>query len=233
MIRARFAPFFLFSALFSNMSAEMQPSSSASVIPIVPNAASKSLIVTIRVYNLASVRPAALAKAKRETARVFREAEVGTVWLNCPTAPEQLAENRACAAPMQATDMVIKILPKQMAEAFKQPRGVYGFAAPGANGGFGALIYLFHERVLDLAFHGTIASSYKDNQAIVLGCMMAHEIGHLLLGPKSHSTKGIMKSPWDRRDLMQAARTGLRFLPSEVERIRSALTRRSQATVRP
>ena len=83
-----------------------------------------------------------LAQAKRETARVFHGIKVETGWLDCPTSKEQLGENRACAAPMEPTDLVIKILPKRMAKAFKQPRGIYGFAVPGANGDFGHTIYL-------------------------------------------------------------------------------------------
>ena len=199
---------------------------------IVPSASAESLGVTIRIYDFAAVEPAVLAHAKRETARVFHGIEVETAWLDCPTSKEQLSENRSCAAPMRAADLVIKILPKKMAKAFQQPRGIYGFAVPGANGDFGHTIYLFHQRVLDLAFYGSIGTGYEDNQAIMLGNMMAHEVGHLLLGPKSHSKKGIMKFPWGRRELQRAARAGLRFQPSEVERVRSELTRRSQTTLR-
>ena len=40
----------------------------------------------------------------------------------------------------------------------------------------------------------------------VMGCVMAHEIGHLLLGP-GHVPAGIMRAEWDTGDL-EAIRKG-------------------------
>ena len=34
---------------------------------------------------------------------------------------------------------------------------------------------------------------------IILGCVIAHEIGHLLLGSNSHSGSGVMKPRWERK----------------------------------
>jgi hypothetical protein len=55
---------------------------------------------------------------------------------------------------------------------------------------------------------------------------MAHEIGHLLLGDRSHSTAGLMKKRWGAAEqiLMQQRRFG--FQLQEADQIRSALLRR-------
>ena len=35
----------------------------------------------------------------------------------------------------------------------------------------------------------------------MLGCAIAHEVGHLLLGPSSHSAGGIMHGEWGSKEL--------------------------------
>ena len=49
---------------------------------------------------------------------------------------------------------------------------------------------------------------------------MAHELGHLLLGPNSHSRDGIMCHPWNLADLERAFLTQMRFTGGQAERMR-------------
>jgi hypothetical protein len=46
---------------------------------------------------------------------------------------------------------------------------------------------------------------------IILGSVIAHEIGHLLLGPNAHMESGIMQAQWTREQLNQAFRGRLMF----------------------
>ena len=48
---------------------------------------------------------------------------------------------------------------------------------------------------------------------VLLGHIMAHEMGHLFLGPGSHSGRGIMRFPWQKADLERASRGGLENQP--------------------
>ena len=63
----------------------------------------------------------------------------------------------------------------------------------------------FQDSVFGFAVHPVLASVYYEfalrrarsddaefELPIILGCVMAHELGHLLLGSNSHSDKGIM-----------------------------------------
>ena len=84
------------------------------------------------------------------------------------------------------------------------------------------MAYIFHHRVEELC---------KDRypEAAVLGHMIAHEIGHLLLGLSSHSRTGIMSVPWRSKDLKRAGQDGMRFTKKEARRIRANLHKRSQS----
>lgn len=60
----------------------------------------------------------------------------------------------------------------------------------------------------------------------VLGHVMAHETGHLLLWTKSHAPKGIMKASWSREDLRQIARGQLPFTTQQAELMKTNLITR-------
>jgi hypothetical protein len=55
----------------------------------------------------------------------------------------------------------------------------------------------------------------KSDVAVVLGCVITHEIGHLLLRPHGHSVHGIMQGRWDAEQIQLAQMGKLLFLPEE------------------
>jgi hypothetical protein len=61
---------------------------------------------------------------------------------------------------------------------------------------------------------------------IILGCDIAHEIGHLLLGSESHSASGIMKGHWERGQIRQAVTGTLLFTPEQAKLIQAETQKR-------
>jgi hypothetical protein len=57
--------------------------------------------------------------------------------------------------------------------------------------------------------------SNKNDTALVLGCVIAHELGHLLLGAHGHSRTGIMQAQWGIEQTQRALMSQLSFLPEE------------------
>jgi hypothetical protein len=74
----------------------------------------------------------------------------------------------------------------------------------------------------------TLAQGVESRLAGILGCMMAHELGHLLLGRGSHSGAGIMHVPWGHKELDQAEAGNLNFVRLEVRRMRAELEKRTR-----
>ncbi len=57
----------------------------------------------------------------------------------------------------------------------------------------------------------------------IMGYAMAHEIGHLLLGPNSHSLSEIMRAKWHPKDLKVLAKASLLFTSQQAELIRDTV----------
>jgi len=55
----------------------------------------------------------------------------------------------------------------------------------------------------------------------ILGCVIAHELGHLFLGSNSHSSAGIMRSPWGQKQVQQALRGTLLFTAEQAKVMRA------------
>ena len=184
--------------------------------------------LTIRLYNYAGIDERILERSRRVTGRVFDGIGFETAWLDCPVSPEGISANRACAERPPADHVVLNLLPREMSRKYGFRRGVFGFALPTAEGKPGNHVSLFFERVLDLAYHGGVGTSLEHGQAIILGHMMAHEVGHLLLGPESHGSRGVMSFPWGKRTLTRMERGLVRFTDAEAQRMQEELARRER-----
>jgi len=65
-----------------------------------------------------------------------------------------------------------------------------GVAPSSDRGRRGTIAYVFHDRVT------AFAESHHLPLWAVLGCAMAHELGHLLLPVSAHAPAGIMRAQW-------------------------------------
>jgi len=62
----------------------------------------------------------------------------------------------------------------------------------------------------------------------VMGCVMAHELGHLLLHSNTHSSEGIMRAEFRQIDLINGVQRRVVFTPAERETIRTNLRDRGK-----
>jgi len=97
----------------------------------------------------------------------------------------------------------------------------------------------FHDTVFGFSVQPVLASVYynyvfrlaKNDNAefelpIILGTVVAHEIGHLLLGSKSHSATGIMQPQWGPESIRQAMVGSLVFTREQAKLIQSEAQKR-------
>jgi hypothetical protein len=190
------------------------------------------LAVTVRVYNYADVSSEVLRGAETEAARIFSAAGINATWVDCSAthvpAQSGLApaeqNTTGCFAPISGAEIALRILsrPTPASSAFRDT--MFGFA----EGSFVASVFYWRLEKLVYSVHG--------NQAeipVILGDVIAHEIGHLLLGSNSHSRTGIMCGKWDP-EYLRLAREGFQtFSPEQSARMRSTVLRRQAETMQP
>jgi len=160
--------------------------------------------IRIRVYNLAKVSPKILNEAEQETARIFGAAGIETAWQECP-----------CSGSLGGRDFMLRIVPR----LFGSTRNPFqednlGFAAVDGDGGILATVF----------YHRVEARTRGGNTSKLLGHAIAHEIGHLLLGSRAHTDRGIMRAYWSRDYLKIIHRGQLLFTTEQVNLIRTHLT---------
>src|SRR5215472_9364215 len=179
------------------------------------SATESAATTTVLVYNNAHVSPGILSAAEREAGRILDAAGVGMIWVECPTGSATAGAVRPCSATLKSTDIMLRVLPPP---AQRSLRG-FGFAI-SSN-----LASVYYDDAVRLA----VEEEYVEFDArIILGCVIAHELGHLLLGSNSHSSAGIMQSPWGRKQVQQALMGTLLFTAEQAEVMRAEARDRTE-----
>lgn len=163
------------------------------------------LEVSVSVYDYAHILPELLAAAEQDARRIFQQAGVETVWATCLPKPEKI-ESNLCYI-VNSNHFVVKILPHAINAQVRDRINVLGDALVDEKG-VGFYAYAFYDRVQ------TVAEEHRLGHAL-LGDVLAHEIGHLLLGSKSHTVSGIMSAHWNGEELRRISEGSMFFGPNQ------------------
>jgi hypothetical protein len=158
--------------------------------------------VRVRIIDEASVEQAVLNEALGEAIRIYRSLSIEFVWMH--------AEDR-----MHEREFIIKIVRKSLGGSTATDRALGITPMSGDHGGHHS--WLFYQRIEDRAKVLTLSCG------ALLGAVLAHEIGHLLLPKDSNSDSGLMRRTWDRQYMQRAMWGVLKFSPKEEALIRSKL----------
>jgi len=82
---------------------------------------------------------------------------------------------------------------------------------------------VFYDRI------AKIESDQARDRAVLLGAVMAHELGHLLLGPHAHTATGITQARWDEEAVQKVAQGLTGFDVEQSGRIRKRVGELEQA----
>jgi hypothetical protein len=178
-----------------------------------PTIASLSPEVTISVHDYADVPTPLLAAAENQAREIFRRAGLETIWLNCSPKREKF-EPGSCYF-SDPTHLTLKISAHGRNAQVRDRTDVLGTAYPNEKG-TGYLAYVFYNRIQELAQRRSLGHA-------LLADVMAHEIGHLLLGSTSHSVSGIMCGHWDHEELRRVAEGTMLFIPVQSRVMRDRL----------
>jgi len=167
--------------------------------------------LTVVMFDFAGAPTSVLASGAREAHAAFQAAGVQTDWAVCQVSADP---NRHCVLPPPDTFLRVMILPAPAKGAPVSHNGLADAQECAPTEGC-IVAYVFYRRVL--------AYAQNDGRpvAVTLAWVMAHEIGHLM--GMDHSSAGIMKAHFDRRDLPDAEIGRLYFSAGDAERLRAAM----------
>ena len=184
-----------------------------------PKPAGKAL--TIRLYNYADAPAEKLLEAAAVGRKIFERAGIETAWVRCGTSSERPSEP-GCIEARGKSVIRVNVLTKTMAEKAGTSPGAFGVALT-AKPGFGRVAAVFHHRISEL---------HRDSRVdapLILGHILAHEIGHLMLGFNSHTERGIMAGNWDEDEMLMMKQGSIRFHEVQARRMRQQVEARMKA----
>lgn len=182
--------------------------------------------ISIHLYNLSGIPADTLDRATCEVSRIFAQQDVTINWTaGAPEAEE--AHTTDQSGPAVTRDAPVRpflVVRVGRGPAFKVPDGVLGVSLPHAR--FGVSATIFQERI------EVLSQTAGQDFAVLLGHVIAHEIGHVTLASNAHSPNGIMRTRWRKSEFHLAATGRLGFNPQQGAEIR-AYASGVASTVRP
>jgi hypothetical protein len=163
----------------------------------------------VSVFNDAMVAQPVLKAAQERAEAVLREAGISLTWLDCGT-PGRWRPELGCRDLAFPTHLSVRLVAGRrgvsedtFGQSYLNERGEGNYANV-------YVAQLSSCKALDLI-----------NEGELLGYVVVHELGHLLLGKDSHSSVGLMRAKWEVEELRRAARGNLSFTKSETERMQA------------
>lgn len=169
--------------------------------------------VSVSVFSDVQIPLQVLAVSERSASQIFSNAGINIAWINCVHAPGAIADPD-CTKTYGLGDFVLRITSHVSGATSDSACGVAWLG----TGGTGMYADIFWSRVQQLHTDSTV------DLGQILGCIMAHEIGHLLLGANSHSVSGLMQARWRADELGRIALGTLFFSPEQSQRMRAHLS---------
>jgi hypothetical protein len=156
-----------------------------------------------------------LRAAQKHAKKIFAYAGVDLIWIDSEGnhAPMTFSPDslEGCGLPSVDTDFFAVI-------SKESPRGWLsdglGFSIPQSSPP--RRLYVLYDPVRTMLTRMPTADS-----AIIIGHVVAHELGHLLLGDHQHTPSGLMSTKWQYGHIIEAAQGFLQFHPTDAKRIHS------------
>ena len=165
--------------------------------------------ITVLLNDSVHVDRQVLAEAEKEAGRIFHVAGVEISWVNCIGG----GHVDRCRVQPGMNEFVVHIVMSGKTSS----DSVFGVAFVAADG---------TGKYSDV-FFGRIKRQCQESDFAIerlLGYVMAHELGHLLLGTGAHSRWGIMMPTWRKAELQEAKMGGLLFHPEQAQLMKARIS---------
>jgi hypothetical protein len=175
--------------------------------------------MVVRTYNGFGVPGRDLARAESTAGDIFADIGIRAVWIECGSGRHpQTATPSVCGKPVTPAEVLLRM---GAAGRLDAPSLMGSALVTSRAGAPSMLATVFVDRVLDVARAAGV------DPRVLIGRVIAHEIGHVLLSNDAHATSGLMRANWLQAELRGTRPGDWHFLSSEARVIRDEVTSRT------
>jgi len=174
--------------------------------------------ITVLVYDYAEVPLKTLVSAQQQAATIFNTAGIEIEWRHGFPAPNEAVPAYPPAGGPDKLEVLI--LSRAMVSRMKPGLNDLARALLPSSSGFGTVVYIYADRCRELV------SGRGWAYGSILGHILAHELGHLLLGLGAHRTGSIMQPNWGENELCRALQRRMLFPSWQAEQMRAQVVAR-------
>jgi len=170
--------------------------------------------LTLRVVKESGISSRLIEDAEDEAGFILGKAGVRVEWLNCPDGIATWSPQDLCSQVLGSREFDVRIVVRHPRERHGHALG-FAVLPDGANEARPYAVICYP--VAEVMAHLSMADTFQ-----VVGAAIAHEVGHLLLGP-NHSSAGLMRAKWTGEELERISLRSLRFSSDECTQLQQAI----------
>ena len=173
------------------------------------------LQIVVRTYDSVGVSPGEMEQARAGVGAILASTGIKPIWRPC--------HQPACTEPVKPHEVAVRIVtsgPQSVPDSL-------GFSMVDVSQRAGSLATIYEDRVQALAAKADV------DRGLLLGRVIAHEIGHMLLGTSSHSRVGLMRAVWVTGELRRDLPSDWMFSGKEAAELRRRVIARTSAPATP
>jgi hypothetical protein len=186
------------------------------------------LLLTARFYSVVDVPAGDRVAATRAAANILGAAGIDVRWIDCNDhlSPRKHVTSEVCLTPPNSDEVIVRFVSAPANPRTRPGADSLGDAYVDTAAARGSLATVYVDRV------GLMARAANVDAGTLLGRVMAHEIGHLLLGTATHRPSGLMRAEWSTTLLERRLPNDWRFSTLDAAGARAGVLRRAR-TVQP
>jgi hypothetical protein len=180
--------------------------------------------ITLRVLNEGAVDTRFLLLAKKEAAKILARSGIDLVWLDCEAGNAEWGSISPCQRALEPAEFWMRVVTRGLLPAAAPAGDVLGFTEPEEN-------RITNTAVVRYAAAVDADRKWRGGVGEILGAIMAHEVGHLLLGARAHSPYGVMCAYWGRVQFELIGQSQLSFTPDQAKKLREQIENRVRTSL--
>jgi hypothetical protein len=187
-----------------------------------PDESTARVPLTVLIYDDFGVSVDDISAARAEADAIFRGAGIAPVWFHCGLVESKWQDRSdRCKSGIGSDGIIVRL--RRSSRLGESYRLALGEAQIDTQAHTGSIATVFADRV------ASTSDRAGANARGVMGRVIAHEIGHLLIGTNQHSTNGLMRANWTDLELRRPIGLEWHFSASEARCMRAEIARRSRA----